>query len=288
MSGWVKLHRSTLDWEWYDDTNVFRLFIHLILTVNYEDKKWRGITIKKGQIVTSVAKLSEQTGLSPMQVRTAMDKLKSTNEVTSQTTNRSTLLTISNYEKFQGTKESDNKQDNNQITTKEQTDNNQITTTKELKNINTREKENNACTRETADPFSSHVSQLQQSAPKHTDCPSKSRPSYQGFKSCWSVYPVKKAEESAWCEWCRLEDRGLLEEPFAIRDSIILMSQEDEHWLDGFPPSFSNWLKAKGWKDEPYKRPKPKNPPGGKVIHMTRDEAIRDKNIKIMQDLMQE
>ena len=42
MEGWIKLHRQILDWEWYDDINVKVLFLHLLLTANYEDKKWQG------------------------------------------------------------------------------------------------------------------------------------------------------------------------------------------------------------------------------------------------------
>ena len=31
MSGWIKIHRKITEWEWYDDVNTFRLFMHLIL-----------------------------------------------------------------------------------------------------------------------------------------------------------------------------------------------------------------------------------------------------------------
>jgi hypothetical protein len=33
--GYIKLYRSLLKWEWYDDSNVFRVFMHLLLTANY-------------------------------------------------------------------------------------------------------------------------------------------------------------------------------------------------------------------------------------------------------------
>ena len=45
--------------------------------------------------------LSEQTGLSERQIRTALDHLKSTGEVTIKTTNKYSLITIVNYGKFQ-------------------------------------------------------------------------------------------------------------------------------------------------------------------------------------------
>lgn len=100
-NGWIKLHRKILDWEWYDDTSVVRLFVHFLLIANNTDKKWRGIDIKKGQLVTSVAALSEQLGLSTKQIRIAIDKLKRTNEIAIKTTNKFTLVTICKYESYQ-------------------------------------------------------------------------------------------------------------------------------------------------------------------------------------------
>lgn len=52
MSGWIKLHRKITEWEWYSDANTFRVFMHLLLTANYEDKRWRNIDVKRGQIIT--------------------------------------------------------------------------------------------------------------------------------------------------------------------------------------------------------------------------------------------
>lgn len=100
-NGWIKLHRKILDWEWYNDTNVVRLFVHFLLLANNTDKKWRGIDIYKGQLVTSVAALSEQLGLSTKQIRISIDKLKRTNEIAIKTTNKFTLVTVCKYEDYQ-------------------------------------------------------------------------------------------------------------------------------------------------------------------------------------------
>jgi len=67
--GWVKLHRKFTSWEWYDDHNTSRLFLHLLLTVNYEPKKWHSVLIERGSIVTSSTALAKKTGLSRQQVR---------------------------------------------------------------------------------------------------------------------------------------------------------------------------------------------------------------------------
>lgn len=84
-----------------------------------------------GQIVTSIAHLSENTRLSYQQVRTSLNRLKSTGEITSKTTNKYTILTVRKWQDFQGevTGKTTGYATNNQ-----QTNNKQITTTKEVKN----------------------------------------------------------------------------------------------------------------------------------------------------------
>lgn len=76
--GFINLHRKILDWEWYDDINVFRVFTHLLLTVNWTPAKWHGIEILPGQRITSREILATETGLSVRQIRTALEKLKKT------------------------------------------------------------------------------------------------------------------------------------------------------------------------------------------------------------------
>ena len=139
MEGWVKIHRKLLEWEWYRDNNVKIVFLHLLLVANHTEQKWRGLTIFRGQKLTSIEHLAKETNLSVMQVRTALKKLKSTNEITIETTNKNTLITIEKYNDYQLKEFENNKQNNkpynNEITNEQQTNNKQITTNKNEKNI---------------------------------------------------------------------------------------------------------------------------------------------------------
>jgi biotin operon repressor len=99
--GYVKDHRSVLEWEWYKDANTSRLFRHLILTVNYEDKKWEGETVLRGQRYTSYQQLSFELGISIQCIRTAIKHLKSTGEITYVGTREYSIITVNNYDKFQ-------------------------------------------------------------------------------------------------------------------------------------------------------------------------------------------
>ena len=64
--GFIKLPRAIQNWEWYDEPNTAHLYITLMLMANHEDKKWRGETIKRGTLVSSLSSLSAKTGLSVM------------------------------------------------------------------------------------------------------------------------------------------------------------------------------------------------------------------------------
>ena len=81
-SGWVKTYRQLIEWEWYQDSQMVHLLIHLIVQANHTDLQWRGITIKRGQLLTSRRKLSIETGISEQSIRTCLDRLQSTNHQT--------------------------------------------------------------------------------------------------------------------------------------------------------------------------------------------------------------
>ena len=99
--GWIKLHRQILNWEWYSDTNTFRLFLHLLLTANFKDQKYQGKLIKKGSLLTGRDKLSYETGLSVREVRTCLERLKSTNEIAIKSNSKGTEIQVVNYDKYQ-------------------------------------------------------------------------------------------------------------------------------------------------------------------------------------------
>lgn len=101
MQGWIKIHRQLLDWEWYNDINTFRLFMHILLKAQHKPIEWQGIKIDAGSFVTSLDKLSKETGLSIRKVRTALDNLKTTHELTSKTTSRYSIITVNNWNKWQ-------------------------------------------------------------------------------------------------------------------------------------------------------------------------------------------
>jgi len=115
---WVKSYRKFREWEWYKTPGMFHLFHHLIYGANHKDNKWQGMEIKRGQIVTGRDKLSQQTGLSPRQIRTCLHRLQESQELTIKTTNRFSIITICNYDKYQVAESDSDQQSDQQATSK--------------------------------------------------------------------------------------------------------------------------------------------------------------------------
>lgn len=103
QNGWIKIHRKMLDWEWYSDINTKVLFYHLILIANHKEKKYQGLVLKPGTILTSRSILAEQTGLSVSAIRTSLNKLKSTNEIDIKSTAKGTVIELTKYSDYQST-----------------------------------------------------------------------------------------------------------------------------------------------------------------------------------------
>lgn len=144
MMDFIKLSRKLLEWEWYTDVNTCKLFIHMLLKANWKDGRFQGVDVPRGAFVTSISKLASQTGLSEMQVRTAVKHLKATGEITGRQHGKFTVFTVNNYNLYQ----SDNRQiipkrqiDNTEVTESQQVDNTEVTTIEEKKEVKKGRKE---------------------------------------------------------------------------------------------------------------------------------------------------
>lgn len=139
MEGWIKIHRNITKWEWYDDSKTVHLFFHLLLSANHKDGNWRGQEVKRGQVITGRKKLSAVTGISERSIRTCLERLESTNEVTIKTTTKNSVITIVKYDLYQGSDISDQRSD--QQTTNDRPSTDQRSTTN--KNVNNENNEKN-------------------------------------------------------------------------------------------------------------------------------------------------
>lgn len=128
--GFIKISRKMLAWEWYTDTNTMCVFLHCLLKANWKDGRFRGIEVPRGSFITSLQSLSKELNMSVHSVRTALDHLKSTGELTSKTYPHWRMITVVKYNDYQD----DNRLNSKQTTSNQQATNKQLTTIEEYKN----------------------------------------------------------------------------------------------------------------------------------------------------------
>lgn len=130
IDGWIKTHRKATTWEWYKVEHMFHLFSHLIINANHKDGSWRGIEVKRGQLITGLNALNIQTGIPIQTLRTCLSRLENSGEINKQSTNKYTIITICNYDTYN----SDQQTEFSNLTNDQQTTNKQSTTNKNVKN----------------------------------------------------------------------------------------------------------------------------------------------------------
>ena len=104
-----------IDWEWFADHNTYRVFTYLLLMANYKPNTWRGIEVMAGEHITSTDILAQKLGLTRQMVRTSLNKLKSTGEITTTSTNKYTIITIVKLGLYQNCDYGDNQQNSQRV-----------------------------------------------------------------------------------------------------------------------------------------------------------------------------
>ena len=132
-NGWIKLYRKAEDWQWYTDIPVKVLYFHLLIKANYQKAVWREETLERGDLITSLSRLAQETGLSEMQVRNALKKLQRTGEIKVKSTNRFTRIRCLNYVKYQEAQQEIEQTENASPTSQYLSTNRSVTTNKKNK-----------------------------------------------------------------------------------------------------------------------------------------------------------
>lgn len=130
----VKIYRRMLNWDWYTDIPVKVLYLHCILRANWKPDEWRGIAIERGQFVTSLQSLALETGLTLQQIRTALSKLIDNRLITDFVMGKKRVITVLNYDSFQGEQQIINRERNRLSTETPQISNNSNKNIKNIKN----------------------------------------------------------------------------------------------------------------------------------------------------------
>lgn len=131
-NGYFLVYRKLFDHEIGQNPLAVALWVRLLSEASYEDKKvyWDGkaIEIKRGQLITSIDKLSKWLGVTWVTTKRITESYQKIGQIKINSTNKYTVITICNYDKYQVKSEQNIEQ------TIEQTKN-KMHTTKEYKEI---------------------------------------------------------------------------------------------------------------------------------------------------------
>ena len=142
--GYIKLYRSITSWEWFNNPNTLKVWLYLLTNANWKDGRFEGEDVPAGSLIIGRKSLSKELHLSERSIRTALNHLKSTNEVTIKSTKKFSLVTIVKWANYQGeVEESDQEnvqESDQQVTNKRPTNDQQVTTIEEGKNVRKEER----------------------------------------------------------------------------------------------------------------------------------------------------
>lgn len=199
-----------LDWEWYKNEHTKNVFLHCLLKANWKDGKFQGIIIPRGTFITSIKKLSLELDLTEDEVKTALKHLIKTKELTKQTTNKYTVITVSNYDLYQI--DPNQIQNNYQADTEQMQNNstsitNLLPTIEEYKEEKKRKKENKEKKEE------NNISSSQEGEDKPKRKPKEKLPTV--------YYPNDELLDSAFKEF--LVMRNKIKKPLATKQALTRM-----------------------------------------------------------------
>lgn len=105
LNGWIKIHRSILDWEWWDKPEMVVLYLYMLSSANVEDTLWHSKSIKRGQFVTSLSNIErDNPKLTRKIIRTCLKRFQKSGDISIETTNNHSIITICNYDEYNCTK----------------------------------------------------------------------------------------------------------------------------------------------------------------------------------------
>ena len=134
-NGYIKLWRSMLTWEWYDDPPTLVVYVYLILSANIDQVLWHGIDIPRGSLVSSYSKIAKRKWLKIRQAKRRVNAQTPTGKVTRSAYPKFPVFTRNNYDKFQeATSKTQGKRSNTDKQTDKQPTSNRQRNKKDKKN----------------------------------------------------------------------------------------------------------------------------------------------------------
>ncbi len=223
---WIKLHRDILDSDVFASQKLLKIWIWCLCKANFKDrtvplKVGKGETlvkIKRGQFLFGRFKAEEDLCIDGSTIYKAMKKLEEMNNISIQSNNQYSIVTICNYSYYQ-------KNDIEEVAADEQVSSSQVTAEGQPSNTPKKVKKEG----EGKEGKSIYTSD---------------------FLVFWSAYPKKIGKGSAYKAWKKIKStKELLTEMLsAIKKQINSNDWKKENGQ--YIPHPSTWLNTNRWEDE--------------------------------------
>jgi hypothetical protein len=122
--GWIKLHRQCIERGWFKNRDLWAFWTFCLLKASHSRVRllvgFQQVELEPGQFVFGLKKASEEMGLSIRTIRTCLDKLETMGNLARKTTNKFSIITITNWDTYQGDESASDKQSDKQATSKRQ------------------------------------------------------------------------------------------------------------------------------------------------------------------------
>jgi len=158
--GYVRLWRKSLDKGWLKNKNNWIFWTWCLMKANHKKDYlhtvgFQEIILQPGQFIFGLKTASEETGLTIQNIRTCVTFLKRCKNLTIKSTNKFSIISITNWGDYQYIEGQSNKPTNKRLTSNQQTTNKRLTTNKNSLNNKTVKKEKS--TKKKSDPFLNHL-----------------------------------------------------------------------------------------------------------------------------------
>jgi len=140
QAGWIKLHRQALNNGWLRNHRLWVFWSYCLLKASHRPTTaqvgFQRVPLESGQFVFGRKQAAVELGMTERQVRTCLNSLISTNNLTTKTTNKFSIISIINWHTYQDIELANDRQCDRQIdhqATSKRPANDHIQELKELK-----------------------------------------------------------------------------------------------------------------------------------------------------------
>lgn len=251
MGDWIKLHRSILQSNVFDNPEILKVWIWILCKAEWAECKkivgTRAVNVKPGQMIFTRSSASRDLEMSESKVYRIMQTLQSLGNINIKVNSKFSLVTVENWGFFQYDTPDSEQQMNSKRTASEQQLNSKRTASEQqvnsvLYNKNKQE-----------------YQEGQEIKENNTHTHAREGEEDDRFDDFWKAYPKKNGDiREAYLEYSRAVQSENPETLIsAIKKQTEGMSREDFRYL----PSAEKWLRNKGWlAKSDFKEPEKKKP----------------------------